>query len=93
MPQWPRASGNCWRREGSCDIGAGSHLRPAQSSDREQRGHRQQPQMHAGEKDEKNDANTTWESAIAWSMDAGLESIKWGVESIALARQGKFRTC
>ena len=37
---------------------------------------------------ERRDADITWESATKWSIKSGLDSLKWGVECIQLARGG-----
>ena len=41
-----------------------------------------------GTPQERKDADTTWQSAIQWSIDAGLQSLQWGMECIDAVRRG-----
>lgn len=39
-----------------------------------------------GAPQEKNDAKTTWKSAVQWSTSEGVNSIQWGIQCIKIAR-------
>lgn len=41
-----------------------------------------------GTPQERKDADTTWQSAIQWSIDAGLQSVQWGMECVDAVRRG-----